>query len=247
MNINKSDLDYLDDRIHSLLPPQYQHCYGSVSPNSMGSAPLVFDPDGRVAWDRIWTTFCDLGLAGGPPHRGQLLEETLPTGNEAEAQKRKPVAEELQRGIRLTTGLVAKRFSSDQWICVECDCLAEATWLQFAVVAENVSARREGKGLLLPVGEYFKDTKEIKNIVVALAKSWHYWSGHLTGSQKRAFQDVEIVEPAGKEWFQDHSREYAKSLSGLIKEIRESLDWPIVSNRYFGWLGIECPDPMVAG
>lgn len=251
MNINKSDLDCLDERINALLPPQYQHCYGSVSPNSMGSATLVFDPDGRVAWDRIWTSFCDLGLAGGPPHRGQLLEETLPTANEAEAQKRRAVVEELQRGIRLTTGLIAKPFSSNPWICVECNSQAEATWLQFAVVAENVSARREGKCLLLPVGEHFRDTKEVKNIVVALAKSWHYWSGHLTGSQKRAFQDVEIVEPAGKEWILSHGEEYAKAKSGLIEGIRDQVDWPIDSNRdfgrYFGWLGIECPDPMVAG
>lgn len=250
MKINKSDLDYLDERINVLLPPRYHHCYGSVSPHSMGSATLVFDPDGRVAWDRIWTTFCDLGLAGGPPHRGQLLEETLSTANEADAQKRRTVAEEIQRGIRLTTGLIAKPFSSNPWICVECDSEAEATWLQFAIVAENVSARREEKCLLLPVGEHFRDTKEIKNIVVALAKSWHYWSGHLTGSQKRAFQDGEIVEPAGREWFLSHlshGEEYAKVRSGLIEEIRNQVDWPIDSHRYFGWLGIECPDPMVAG
>ena len=65
-----AELAALDAKINALLPPQYQHCYTTVSPNSMGSAGLKYGPDGRVAWDEIWTTFCDLALAGGPPHRG---------------------------------------------------------------------------------------------------------------------------------------------------------------------------------
>ena len=38
----------------------------------MGAAPLQRDDDGQVAWDRMWQGFCELALAGGPPHRGTL-------------------------------------------------------------------------------------------------------------------------------------------------------------------------------
>src|SRR5437870_1930072 len=64
----------LDAKLNSFLPPRYQHCYSDVPPTSMGSAGLKYDRYGQVAWDEIWTTFCDLAMAGGPPHRGKLLE-----------------------------------------------------------------------------------------------------------------------------------------------------------------------------
>ena len=53
----ETDLAILDSKIKAFLPPQYQHCYGSVSPTSMGSAGVRYGPDGKVAWDQIWTTF----------------------------------------------------------------------------------------------------------------------------------------------------------------------------------------------
>ncbi len=46
--------------------------YEDVQPVSMGSAGLKFASDGRVAWDEMWGLFCDLALAGGPPHRGRV-------------------------------------------------------------------------------------------------------------------------------------------------------------------------------
>ena len=79
-----AELAALDVKVNALLPPRYQHCYTSVLPNSMGSAGLSYGPDGRVAWDQIWTTFCDLALAGGPPHRGKLLEPVSETEVSAE-------------------------------------------------------------------------------------------------------------------------------------------------------------------
>lgn len=59
-----AELAALDARINALLPPRYQHFYTSVSPCSLGSAGLRYGRDGRIAWDEIWTTFCDLALAG---------------------------------------------------------------------------------------------------------------------------------------------------------------------------------------
>jgi hypothetical protein len=67
-------LDQLNATITLLLPETYQASYEALQPVSMRSAGLVYDDDGRVAWDRIWGSFCDLAMAGGPPHKGRLLE-----------------------------------------------------------------------------------------------------------------------------------------------------------------------------
>ena len=48
-----------------LLPPRYRNG-GRVSAAPMGAAPMRYDADGQVAWDEMWTGFCDLALAGGP-------------------------------------------------------------------------------------------------------------------------------------------------------------------------------------
>ncbi|MEO0562186.1 MAG: cation diffusion facilitator family transporter, partial [Chloroflexota bacterium] len=56
--------------LRNLLPPRYANNTPSAAP--MGAAGIVFDNDGNAAWNEIWTDFCDLALAGGPPHRGSL-------------------------------------------------------------------------------------------------------------------------------------------------------------------------------
>ena len=66
-------LDALDSRIRTLLPELYQDSYESLQPVPMRSAGLKYAPDGRVAWDEMWGSFCDLAMAGGPPHKGALL------------------------------------------------------------------------------------------------------------------------------------------------------------------------------
>ena len=60
-------METLEARIKTILPPQYQDCYEDVQPVSMGSAGLKYGPDGKVAWNEIWGSFCDLAMAGGPP------------------------------------------------------------------------------------------------------------------------------------------------------------------------------------
>ena len=67
-------IETLDLRLKTLLPEEYRDAYEDVQPISMGSAALKFDVHGRVAWDQIWGSFCDLAMAGGPPHKGTLLE-----------------------------------------------------------------------------------------------------------------------------------------------------------------------------
>ena len=71
---DRSALAELDSRLRIVLPEEYQESYETVQPVSMGSAGLEYADDGQVAWDEIWDTFCDLAMAGGPPHKGTLLE-----------------------------------------------------------------------------------------------------------------------------------------------------------------------------
>src|SRR5207249_3055903 len=61
----------------SMLPPRSRNGQ-RVSAAPMGSAPMRYTNNGQVAWDEMWTDFCDLALAGGPPHRDSLLEPVTP-------------------------------------------------------------------------------------------------------------------------------------------------------------------------
>src|SRR4029453_14360386 len=66
-------LEELDARLKTILPEEYQASYEGMEPVPMRSAGLKYDSDGKVAWNEIWGSFCDLAMAGGPPHRGSLL------------------------------------------------------------------------------------------------------------------------------------------------------------------------------
>ena len=76
----------LEARIKANLPDEYQDRYEDVKPVSMGSARLKYGLDGKVAWDEIWGSFCDLAMAGGPPHKGALLEPGTPAEIAADAK-----------------------------------------------------------------------------------------------------------------------------------------------------------------
>jgi sirohydrochlorin cobaltochelatase len=146
----------------------------------MGTAPLKFGPDGKVAWDEMWTSFCDLALAGGPSHRGTLLEAVAATEALAEPEKYRAVVAEIERGIWLATGLPVVPSRVPGWVGVRCDGEAMAVWLMRAIIVENVMVRREGEVLYLPAGPQFTLQREIKNVVTVVAKTSHYWTAHLT-------------------------------------------------------------------
>ena len=232
-----ADLAALDAKINEFLPPRYQHCYGDVSPESMGSASLKYGPDGKIAWDSIWTTFCDLALAGGPPHRGKLLEPPLRADVEADPARRAEVAEELDRAIGLTSGMVVVEGAAPEWVGVPCESVAAAAWLQFAVTAENVSARRRGSVLQLPAGPAFRPEKEIKNVVVALAKSIHYWDGHLSDAQQRLVAEAEWEPATPTEAAQAPDAYEAAALA--VEEALRAAGGAIAPRRYVGWAGVE--------
>lgn len=160
-----------------LLPARYQNQVPSAAP--MGAAGLVYSEDGAVAWDQIWTSFCDLALAGGPPHRGTLLEPGDPQKVAENPEQYAWVLDELERGLRMVTGLDVVRPPFPGWIGVITKSEEMALWLLRAIVVENVSVRREENVLYLPAGADFRLEKEIKNVVTVAAKTHHYYQEHL--------------------------------------------------------------------
>ena len=170
----------LEARVASLLPPRYRAADVTVSPAPMDGTGLQFDADGTVAWDRMWQGFCELALAGGPPHRGALLEPALREDVLADRARYAEVVDEIRRGIRLVSGLEAIE-GPPGWVGVVCATEAMAIWLMRAIVVENVLARREGAMLYLPASPRFTLGEEIKNVVTAVAKTYHYWREHARG------------------------------------------------------------------
>src|SRR6186713_3136935 len=90
-------LEALDARLKTLLPEEYRDSYEDVQPISMGSAALAYDTDGQVAWHQIWGSFCDLAMAGGPPHKGTLLEPGTEAEIDAQFGRYDDVVEEICR------------------------------------------------------------------------------------------------------------------------------------------------------
>jgi sirohydrochlorin cobaltochelatase len=174
-------LTRLQMEMNDWLPSAYSSGTDTVRPRSMGSAKLAYDEQGRVAWDKIWTSFCDLAMAGGPPHRGKLLEAIT-----AETALRSPdayagVLAELERGITLASGLATTKCLVPGWVGVQCDNEEMAAWLLRAIIVENIMVRREESILYLPAAPHFALEREIKNVVTSVAKTVHYWRAHWKG------------------------------------------------------------------
>jgi hypothetical protein len=163
--------------ILDILPPRYRDGK-MVSAAPMGTAPMRYTEEGQVAWDQMWTDFCDLALAGGPPHRDTLLEPVAPEEVKADQDAYECVVGEIERGLRLVTGLSTVRSKNPGWVGLECENEHAALWLLRAIVVENICVRREGSVLFLPAGPTFRLEKEIKNVITVVAKTHHYWSEH---------------------------------------------------------------------
>jgi len=178
-------LEALNFRLRTILPEEYQDTYQSLEPKPMKSAGLKFDAVGQVAWDEIWGSFCDLAMAGGPPHKGALLEPGTRAAVGAEPATQAQVAAEICRGIALATDLEAAPSEAAGWVRVTCLNDAMAGWLLRAITMENVAVRVSGGRLELPAAPHFRLEKEIKNVVTVAAKTCHYFLGHLPMTQRR--------------------------------------------------------------
>ena len=148
----EQELASLEFRLRAILPETYQDRYEEVQPVSMGTASLKYGDDGRVAWDDIWGSFCDLAMAGGPPHKGRLLEPASPEEIAADPAGYQRVVDELRRGIRLVANLEATPAPIPGWLRVDCLDATCADWLARAIIMENVSVRTEGTWIDLPAG-----------------------------------------------------------------------------------------------
>jgi hypothetical protein len=248
---DRPSLDGLDARLKTLLPAEYAGVYETVEPKPMRSAGLVYDDDGRVAWDRIWGSFCDLAMAGGPPHKGALLETDSEETINAQFARYDEVAEEICRGIRMATGLRAYVSPDPGWVAVTCHGDAMAGWLVRAITMENVAARRRGSILELPASPRFRLEKEIKNVVTVVAKTSHYWLGHTPDDQKRAIAELfatmagesPLVEPESPSGDGPSHRELA---ARIADRIRDRTGLALSSQQQTGWLGVDCPSVRLA-
>ena len=243
--------EVLDSRLKTLLPTEYQETYEQIEPKPMRSAGLKYDADGQVAWDQIWGSFCDLAMAGGPPHKGQLLEPGQQADIDAAFDRYDEVADEICRGIRMVTGLRAYVAPDPGWICVTCHGDAMAGWLVRAIAMENVAVRRRGAILELPVSPHFRLEREIKNVITVIAKTCHYWMGHIPEDQQRAIGDLFNTMEAESPLIEPDltSAESARShqlATRLAEQIQRATGLEPSSQRYSGWLGIECPSVRFA-
>lgn len=245
------ELAALDAKLRMILPAEYQDTYEDVQPVSMGSAGLVFDAAGRVAWDEIWGSFCDLAMAGGPPHKGKLLEPASPEEIAAEPVRYKAVVEEICRGIRMVSDLAVEASENAGWVRVMCHVPGMAAWLARAINMENVSAFLAPDNCVeLPAGPGYRLEKEIKNVVTSIAKTAHYFESHMASGQHKTIADVfaaeePLLQPAVRgHGFVDDEVERARStVAARLAEATGMARSPI---EYYGWVGLECESVRAA-
>jgi len=245
---DRADLLALDAKIKGLLPPQYANCYDAVKPVSMGTAELVYGNDGKVAWDQIWTSFCELALAGGPPHRGTLLQAVSPEEAYEAPAKYQEVVQEIARGIWLVTELPVLPNIAPGWVGVRCWSEAMASWMVRAIVVENISVRREKELIYLPAGPQFRLTKEIKNVITALAKTYHYWTFHMpanTGMGPAITVNAaaaELLEPALPWEAGAEPEAYRSVVEEIERGIHQATGLATLPSPQVGWIGVQCAD-----
>lgn len=244
---NSNTYELLEARLKTLLPEEYQDSYEDVQPVSMGSAGLKFGQDGRVAWDEIWGSFCDLAMAGGPPHRGTLLEAATGADIHSDPRRHRQVVDELCRGVEMVTGLAAEPSSLPGWIDVACPSTGMAGWLVRAINMENVSAHVDGMVLHLPAGPRFRLEKEIKNVITSIAKTCHYWLGHTSVAQHRAiaalFNVMESESPLIQAPFSIRNTRtlaFEKLRDTIATRIHSQTGLLATAREYHGWLGVDC-------
>jgi urease accessory protein len=167
-------------RLAGVLPPRYQGQAPTAAP--MAAASLQYDGEGRVAWDLMWSDFCDLALAGGPPHRDGVLEPADPVAVRSRPDEYAAVVAELGRGLELVGDLPVQRDAAPGWVGVTCRDEAMAVWMLRAMVAENVCVRRSANVLYLPAGPDYRLDYEIRNVITAFAKTNHYWREHVASA-----------------------------------------------------------------
>ena len=252
MNADADDrpaLQALEERLQALLPQEYLDSYEELEPTPMGSAGLKYAADGTVAWNEIWQSFCDLALAGGPPHKGRLLRPATSDEIAAAPDRYAEVVAEICRGVTLVTGLPSDPSEEPGWIHVGCDSDGMAAWLLRAIAMENVAVRADEAVLDLPAGPAFRLDKEIKNVVTVIAKTCHYWSGHMWRFEQRAIADLfaamEKETPLIVPGALDRGRA-DEAWSRAASALQSAAPLAVAPIVYPDWIGVVCPSVRAA-
>jgi sirohydrochlorin cobaltochelatase len=88
------------------------------------------------------------------------------------------VAAGFAKGLRATTGAPVVEGVSG-WVGFTCDAEEMAVWMIRALAAENITVRREGSTVFLPVSVSFAIEDEIIDMVVAAARAMHFFEDHI--------------------------------------------------------------------
>src|SRR5512147_1107846 len=143
-------------RIRELAPPV------SRDAATMGAAPFVWR-EGRPDWGAMWTTFCELALYGGPPHRG--IEDALEAPQtDSDTMVINETIMELRRGIHETTGLYSEP-APPNWLAVTCHSKKMAAWMAASIILENVDAKCEDEILYVPCSPDFDLKNQVKSVI----------------------------------------------------------------------------------
>lgn len=243
-DVSLSDaLARLDARLAVLLPPQYRDRYQDMTPVPMRAAPFVYDDGGQVAWDRMWQGFCDLAMAGGPPHKGRWLAPATAAEVAGAPERYDEVVTEIRRGIALATGLDARPSDTPGWVPVACHGEAMAEWMTRAIVMENVAARRGRLHVSVPAAPEFRVEKEIRNVITVVSKTSHYWVDHMPYSQQAAiralFHELSlegvVVPPVA-----DVSTVDPVAAVALVQAFAAHGELSATPSAAPGWVGVPC-------
>ena len=130
-------------------------------------------------------------MAGGPPHKtARYTVERIGTIDAVQPLRVIVDLQNIRRGITLATDLPADPSPIPGWVRVTCYGETMSGWLLRAITMENVAVRRDGLAIDLPAAPGFRLEKEIKNVITVIAKTSHYWLGHMPRTQK---EDIAIL------------------------------------------------------
>lgn len=225
-------LQSLTARLQVLLPETYHDCLDDIRPEPMGSASLKYDAQGRVAWDQIWNSFCDLAMAGGPPHKGTLLSSNPSLPN--------PISEEIIRGIHLATGLSAAPAPTPGWLRLTTPNPTMAAWLARAITMENVAVYLDQHHLEVPTSPHFRLEKEVKSVIVTVAKTCHYWSSHMSPAQHEQIAALFAESNQRHPLLQPQRAPHTSTAISAPKSLTPAQE------SYPGWQGFVCPNLWAA-
>jgi hypothetical protein len=152
----------------------------------------------------------------------------------------------------MVTGLRAYVSLTPGWVSVSCPGEAMAQWLVRAITMENVAARRRGSVLDLPAAPHFQLEKEVKNVVTVMAKTSHYWLGHIPRDQQEAigtlFAQMSRQSPAVALAYAAVGRQpRVDALAVSVAQRLHGATALAVSDRHdAGWLAIQSPNVRAA-